>query len=112
MYRNLLLGDLEISNAQILPDGQYIAFMKPLNKTRSVWVKKTNEPFSAAKPVTAEKTRPIAGYFWSHDSRYILFGKDKGGDENFNVYAVSPSAPLASGSEVPEARNLTDAKSV
>lgn len=110
--RTLFFGDLEISAAQISPDGQYIAFMKPLNKTRNVWVKKTNDPFSDAKPVTDEKARPVAGYFWSHDSKYILFVKDKGGDENFNIYAVSPSAPLAMGNEVPEARNLTDAKGV
>ena len=108
--RTLFFGDPEISNAQISPDGQYIAFMKPLSKTRNVWVKKTDEPFSSAKPVTAETARPIAGYFWSRDSKYILFAKDKGGDENFNVYAVSPSAPPASGSQIPEARNLTDAK--
>ena len=108
--RTLFFGDPEISAAQISPDGQYIAFVKPLNKTRNVWVKKTNEPFSAAKPVTDEKTRPIAGYFWSRDSKYILFAKDKGGDENFNVYAVSPSASSTAGSDVPEARNLTDAK--
>jgi dipeptidyl aminopeptidase/acylaminoacyl peptidase len=108
--RTLFFGDPEIAAAQISPDGQYIAFMKPLNKTRNVWVKKTSEPFSTARPVTAEKDRPVAGYFWSRDSKYILFVKDKGGDENFNVYAVSPSAPPPAGKEVPEARNLTDAK--
>ncbi len=108
--RALFFGDPEISGAQISPDGQYLAFSKPLNKTRNVWVKKTDEPFSAARPLTADKTRPIPGFFWSRDSKYILFVQDKAGDENYNVYAVSPSARPAAGSEVPEARNLTDAK--
>ncbi len=108
--RTLFFGDPEISSAQISPDGQYIAFSKPLNKTRNVWVKKTEEPFTAARPLTADKTRPIPAFFWSRDSKYILFVQDKAGDENYNVYAVSPSAMPAAGTEVPEARNLTDAK--
>jgi dipeptidyl aminopeptidase/acylaminoacyl peptidase len=108
--RQLFFGDPEISGAQISPDGQYIAFLKPLHDTRNVWVKKASEPFSAARPVTADKSRPIPGFFWSRDSKYILFAQDKAGDENYNVYAVSPTASPSAGSEVPEARNLTDAK--
>jgi dipeptidyl aminopeptidase/acylaminoacyl peptidase len=110
--RQLFFGDPEISASQISPDGQFIAFMKPLDGTRNVWVKKVAEPFSAAHPVTADKTRPIAAYFWSRDSKYILFAQDKAGDENFNVFAVSPTAPPAAGSNVPAARNLTDIKGV
>ena len=110
--RELLFGDSEISGAQISPDGKYIAFLKPLNKTRNIWVKKTDEPFSAAKPITRETTRPIPAYFWSRDSRYILFVQDQAGDENYNVYAVNPAEPTAAGSEPPPAKNLTAAKGV
>ena len=46
--RELLFGDPEISAAEISPDGKYIAFLKPLNKTRNIWVKKTDEPFDGA----------------------------------------------------------------
>ncbi len=59
--RELFFGDPEIAGAQISPDGKYIAFLKPLYKTRNIWVKKTEEPFSAAKPITNETKRPIAG---------------------------------------------------
>src|SRR6478609_2751714 len=86
--RELFFGDPEIAGAQISPDGAYIAFIKPLNGTRNVWVKKTSEPFSSAKPITADKSRPIPGYFWSRDGKYILFVQDQAGNENFNVYAV------------------------
>jgi len=65
--RELLFGDPEISGAQISPDGAYIAFMKPWNKTRNIWVKRTQEPFAAAKLVTADTKRPIPGYMWSRD---------------------------------------------
>jgi dipeptidyl aminopeptidase/acylaminoacyl peptidase len=110
--RELFFDDPEIAGAQISPDGQYIAFLKPWNKTRNIWVKKTEEPFSAAKLVTADTKRPIPAYFWSRDSKYILFVQDAAGDENYNVYAVNPADPAPDGAPVPAARNLTDAKGV
>jgi len=110
--RELFFGDPEISGAQISPDGAFISFIKPLNGTRNVWVKRTNEPFANAKPITADTSRPIRGYFWSRDSKYILFVQDKAGDENFNVYAVNPADSPSAGQQVPAARNLTDLKGV
>ena len=110
--RELLFGDPEIAGAQISPDGAYIAFVKPFKGTRNVWVKRTADPFSSAKPITADTSRPVRAYFWSRDGKYVLFAQDKGGDENFNVYAVNPADSPAAGQEVPTARNLTDAKGV
>ncbi len=108
--RELFFGDPEIAGAQISPDGAFIAFIKPFKGTRNIWVKKTAEPFTNAKPITADTKRPIPIYFWSRDGKYILFVQDKGGDENYNVYAVNPADAPASGQEVPAARNLTDVK--
>jgi dipeptidyl aminopeptidase/acylaminoacyl peptidase len=110
--RELFFGDPEISGAQISPDGKFIAFVKPFKGTRNVWVKRTEEPFDAAKPLTADKTRPVTQYFWSRDGKYILFVQDKAGDENYLVYAVNPAESPAAGQDVPAARNLTDAKGV
>ncbi len=110
--RELFFGDPEISGAQISPDGKFIAFVKPFKGTRNVWVKRTEEPFHAAKPITADKSRPISQYFWSRDGKYILFAQDKAGDENYLVYAVNPADNPAAGADVPAARNLTDAKGV
>ena len=110
--RELFFGDPEISGAQISPDGKYIAFVKPFKGTRNVWVKRTEEPFDKAKPITADMTRPIPGYFWSRDGKYILFVQDKAGDENYLVYAVNPADTPAAGQDVPAARNLTDVKGV
>ena len=108
--RQLFFGDPEIAGSQLSPDGKFIAFVKPLDGTRNVWVKRTDEPFEAAHPVTADTKRPIPGYFWSEDGKYILYVQDQGGDENFNVYAVDPAAAPAAGQKVPAAHNLTDAK--
>ena len=110
--RELFFGDPEIAGAQISPDGAYIAFIKPFKGTRNIWVKRTADPFTSAKPITADTTRPIPTYFWSRDGKYLLFVQDKAGDENYNVYAVNPADSPAAGQEVPTARNLTDAKGV
>ena len=110
--RELFFGDPEIAGAQISPDGKFIAFIKPFKGTRNIWVKRTEEAFDKAKPITADTTRPIPAYFWSRDGKYILFVQDKAGDENYLVYAVDPAAAPAAGQDVPAARNLTDLKGV
>ena len=110
--RELFFGNPEIAGAQISPDGQFIAFIKPYKETRNVWVKRTNEEFSAARPLTDDTKRPIPGFFWSRDGKFILFIQDKAGDENYNLYAVNPADSNASGRDVPEARNLTDLKNI
>lgn len=108
--RELLFGNPEIVGAQLSPDGRFLAFLKPWKDTRNVWVKKVEEPFAAARLLTTETKRPIAGYLWSRDGKYIIFIKDNDGDENFNAYAVDPAASTARGSEAPPARDLTGVK--
>src|ERR1035438_8453847 len=110
--RELIFGDPEISAAQLSPDGKFMSFVKPLTGTRNIWVKKAGEPFDAAKPVTADPKRPIPSYFWTRDSKYILYIQDNAGDENFNLYAVNPADPPPSGSPVPPSRDVTDLKGV
>src|SRR5512143_3880880 len=80
--RQLFFGDPEIAGAQISPDGKFIAFIKPLDGTRNVWVKRTRDPFETARPVTADTKRPIPAYIWSRDGKFILFVQDQAGDEN------------------------------
>ena len=110
--REVFFGNPEYAGAQISPDGKFISFIKPYNGTMNIWVKETKAPFASAKPLTNDTARPVRGYFWSRDSKYVLFVQDKGGDENFNVYAVNPADKPAAGAEVPAARNLTDAKGI
>jgi dipeptidyl aminopeptidase/acylaminoacyl peptidase len=110
--RNLFYGEVAIAGAQISPDGHYLSFLKPYKGTRNIWVKGADEPFSAARPLSAEATRPIRSYFWSRDSKYILYAQDVGGDENFNVYAIDPKLPADPKSGVPPTRALTNLKHV
>src|SRR5579871_1385416 len=110
--RELIFGNPEIAGAQLSPDGKFLAFLKPWKDTRNVWVKKVEEPFEAAKLLTTETKRPIPGYRWSRDGKYIVFTKDHDGDENFNVYAVDPSMSAAAGADAPPSRDLTGLKGV
>ena len=110
--RDVIFGNPQIAAAQLSPDGKYIAFLKPWKDTRNVYVKAVDEPFSAARLLTTETKRPVAGYFWTRDSKYILYAKDNDGDENFNVYAVDPSAKPSAGADAPPSRDLTGLKGV
>ena len=107
--REVFFGNPEVSGAQLSPDGRYLTFLRDYEGVRNVWVKGVDEPFEAARPLTADE-RPVPGYFWSEGGRYVLYVQDKGGDENFHVYAVDPAG--AAGGAVPEARNLTDVDGV
>jgi dipeptidyl aminopeptidase/acylaminoacyl peptidase len=110
--RDLIFGNPEIAAAELSPNGQYLAFLKPWKDTRNIYVKAVGEPFSAARLLTTESKRPVAGYLWTRDSKYIVYAKDNDGDENFNVYAVDPSAKAAAGADAPPSRDLTGLKGV
>ncbi len=110
--REVFFGDPEVTGAQLSPDGRYMSFIKPHLDTRNVWVKDISAPFEEARPLTDNTDRPVAGYFWSRDGKYLLYVKDQGGDENYNIYALDPQAPNAEGSTVPEARKLTDREGI
>lgn len=108
--REVFFGNPEISSGQLSPDGNYISFMKEYDGIMNIWVKGFDEPFENAKPLTNSK-RPLYGYFWTYDSKYILFAKDEDGDENINIFAVNPKDARKTAT-VPEARNLTPLKDV
>jgi dipeptidyl aminopeptidase/acylaminoacyl peptidase len=105
--RELFFGDPEISGAQISPNGEFISFRKQYQGVMNIWVKGIHEAFEDARPMSADTTRPVAGYFWSQDSRYILYVQDKGGDENSHVYAIDPRAEADPETGAPPALDLT-----
>ncbi|MCA8985757.1 MAG: S9 family peptidase [Planctomycetaceae bacterium] len=109
--RELFFGNPQISGGQLSPDGKFISFMKPYQGIMNVWVKEFAEPFEKARPLTDSK-RPLYGYTWTEDGKYILFVKDSDGDENINLFAVDPAAKPEAGKETPESRNLTPMKDV
>ena len=110
--RELLFGNPEIAGAELSPDGKFLAFLKPWHDTRNIWVKGVAEPFSAARLMTSETRRPIPGFLWTRDGKYICYVKDNDGDENYNVYAVDPGGPVPGGHDAPVSRDLTGLKGV
>lgn len=85
--RAKLFGNPSRAGGQLSPDGRYIAFIAPRDGVLNVWVAPAGD-LAAAKPMTAEKVRPIRSASWSPDSRQVMFVQDKGGDENFLLYGV------------------------
>lgn len=85
--RAKIFGNPAKTQGRISPDGQWLAWIAPRDGVLNIWVAPIADP-SKARPLTAEKTRPIRAYFWAPDSGSILFINDKGGDENFLLYGV------------------------
>jgi len=102
--------DRDLFFGQLSPDGKWISFMKEYKGIMNIWLKKFDEPFEKARPLTDSK-RPFYGYYWTEDGKYILYAKDKDGDENLNIFAVSPNEKVAAG-KLPKSRNLTPMKDV
>src|SRR6056297_21785 len=108
--RAVFFDNPEMEGGKLSPDGTLISFLKPYQGILNVWVKALGDDMETAKPVTASE-RPLSGYFWSRDGKYIVYALDKDGDENINIYAVDPHKEKGPGG-VPPSRNLTPFASV
>ncbi len=71
---------------RLSPNGEYFSYLAPWKKRLNVFVQKIGA--DSAVRITSEKDRDIAGYLWKGNNR-ILFLKDTGGDENFQLYGVN-----------------------
>ena len=85
--RRLLFGNPEKAGPTLSDDGKQIAFRAAVDGVMNVWVAPVDKP-EAAKPVTRDTARSIRQYFWAYTNSHILYLQDKGGDENWRVYAV------------------------
>ncbi len=101
--REVLFGNPDRAAARISPDGNSISFLAPVDGVLNVWVGPAEDP-SSARPVTHDADRGIRIHFWAYDGKHVVFLQDKGGDENWRVYAVN----LESG----ETRDLTPLEGV
>ncbi|HEX8125355.1 MAG TPA: prolyl oligopeptidase family serine peptidase [Allosphingosinicella sp.] len=85
--REKIFGNPTQTAGRLSPDGKWLSWIAPRDGVLNIYVAPAADP-KAAKALTAEKVRPIRQYFWSPDSKQILFINDKGGDENFLLYGV------------------------
>ncbi|MBX3386289.1 MAG: S9 family peptidase [Phycisphaeraceae bacterium] len=86
--RSVLFGDPERARASISPDGKLLAFLAPHGGALNVHVC-TPPDVEAARPLTSNTRRGVAGFSWAYDSEHILYVDDANGDENFRVYSVN-----------------------
>ncbi|MEM6330352.1 MAG: alpha/beta fold hydrolase [Planctomycetota bacterium] len=85
--RDVLFGNPERAQAKLSPDGQWLSFLAPVNGVLNVWVAPADKPGEAAA-ITDDKVRGIRSHSWSYDARYVVYAQDKGGDENWHLYAT------------------------
>ena len=79
----------EKSSFNISPNGLLIAYMMPWeegNRMMNIYVKSMDS--NKEIKITDADQRSIYGFFWISDNR-IAYIQDKGGDENFRIYAVN-----------------------
>ena len=97
--REVLFGNPDRAAVRVSPDGERLAYLAPSEEgVLNVFVASWDAP-QDAKQVTDDTSRGIRMYTWAWDNEHILYIQDKGGDENWHVYATN----LESG----ETRDLT-----
>ena len=88
--RRLFFGNPDRAQVTISPDGTHLAWLAPRDGVLNVWVAPRENP-AGARPVTHDTRRGIRFYQWAYTGRDILYIQDKGGDENWRVYAADIS---------------------
>ena len=75
------------SSFQLSPNGKYMSYMeKDENNKHHVYVKDVAS--GKSQRIIEEKDELIRGYGWVNENR-LLYMMDKGGNENYHVYAVN-----------------------
>ena len=85
--RKTLFGNPERADVRISHDGTRISYLAPVDGVMNVWVAPV-DAIQDARPVTQDTDRGIRLYFWTYNPGYIMYVQDRGGDENWHVYAV------------------------
>lgn len=75
----------EKASYELSPNGEYFSYTAPYENRMNVFVQQIGS--DSAMRITAETSRDIAGYMWANNNR-ILYLKDTGGDENYQLYGV------------------------
>jgi dipeptidyl aminopeptidase/acylaminoacyl peptidase len=88
---------------KLSPDGRWISWIAAVDGVMNVWVA-PREDLTKARALTRQTERPIFAHWFARTNAHVLFAKDRGGDENFNLWCV--------GLDGSDARNLTPYRDV
>ena len=91
--REVLFGNPERTRPRLSPGGERLAYIAPVDGVLNVWVGPISSVVGGGgfEPVTRDTDRGIRQYFWAEDGRHLVYLQDKGGDENWRLYAVDPT---------------------
>ncbi|MDB4909851.1 MAG: family peptidase [Gemmatimonadetes bacterium] len=70
----------------ISPDGRWLSYMKSWHGHQNVFVRPVGS--TRERAVTRDSVRSIGSYWWSGDGKRILWLQDRGGDENYHLFAA------------------------
>lgn len=101
--REIFFGNPERASATISPDGSQLMWFAPLHGVLNIWVA-ARDDLASARPLTRDNDRGIHSATWTYSADFILYSKDRDGDDNTRLYAVE----LATG----KVRDLTPFDSV
>ena len=85
--RQVLFGNPDRAAVRLSPDGTAMSWLAPVEGVMNLWVAPSGD-LAAARAVTRDTGRGIGQYQWAFDNRHMLYRQDKGGDENWRVYAL------------------------
>ena len=88
----------------ISPNGHWLSYMKPWHGHQNVFVREVGS--DAERPVTRDSVRSIGSYWWSGDGRRILWLQDRGGDENYHLFATDIADSSGSVRDLTPFRNV------
>ena len=108
--REVFFADPRLAGVQVSPDGKYLSFLSPYNGAMNIWLQPLEEgTLRDAFPIT-QSSKPILTYFWTHDSKYVLYAQDRDGDENDHLYRIAIADALPG--KIPPATDLTPREGV
>jgi len=89
---------------RLSPSGRFLSWCAPYERRLNVFVRDLEAGTEPVR-VTSATERDVMGYVWANDDR-LVYGQDKGGDENYRLYAVGRTALSLSGRGVRAVRIL------
>jgi dipeptidyl aminopeptidase/acylaminoacyl peptidase len=85
--RAVLFSLAATGSPQLSPDGKRISYLKPSEKgVPNIWVRTIGQ--SDDHMVTSDAKAGIYQYRWSADGRFLLYLRDRDGDENFHLMGL------------------------
>lgn len=108
-----LFGDPEFARPLISPDGTRLAYLAPAHGRRNVWIRGIDEDHAAARCVTHDARRGILTYFFTEDSRWLLYLQDTDGNEEWHLFRVDledPEAPAVDLTPLPAGSRVFSAE--